>query len=101
MNAADQPIDRRALREAIRQQLAALPWLTRGSGLRLDSEHDLTTAAGVLRKAIAPQLAQQQEDRATITRVRRVLRHHQDADSIPRRQLEAAIYGDEDYLNAH
>lgn len=99
MTAPDQPIDMRSLREAIKRQLAALPWMTRGKGLRLDNEHDLTTAAGVLRKAIAPQLAQQQEDRATIIRVRHVLRQHQGADSIPRRQLEAAIYGDEDFLH--
>lgn len=100
MSAADQPIDMRSLRDAIKRQLAALPWMTRGHGLRLDNEHDLTTAAGVLRKAIAPQLAQQKEDRATILRVRHLLRQYQGLDAIPLRKLEAAIYGDEDYLNA-
>lgn len=75
--------------------------MTRGQGLRLDSERDLATAAGVLRKAIAPQLAQQQEDRATIIRVRHLLSQYQGLDAIPCRQLAAALYGDEDYLNAH
>ena len=51
--------------------------------------------AGVLRKAFAPQLDAARHDAETLDRVRKLVRRHRHDDVIPKRELEAALYGDE------
>lgn len=93
------PLNHRALRDALEAQLRALSWYTR-SQMRLDHDGDFRVVAGIVRKALAPQLHAHAETLAALERVREVLRQHRGRPAVPLRQLEAALHGDEDYLHA-
>lgn len=90
-------LNNRQLRDAIEAQLKALAWDERSYFI---NDRDYTVVAGVIRKALAPQLAEYAETQATLERVRAVVGQHRYAQTIPRWQIEAALHGDEEYLNA-
>jgi hypothetical protein len=66
------------------------------SELRIRNEHQRRTVAGILRKAFAPQLDQLRTQDETLDRIRKLVRRHRHDDTIPKRELEAALYGDEE-----
>lgn len=66
-----------------------------GCTFSIYNEHSRHVLAGVLRKAFAPQLAIAHADAETLDRVRKLVRKHRYDDMIPKRALEAALYGEE------
>lgn len=60
-----------------------------------NNEHSRRVLAGALRKAFAPQLDAARHDAEMLDRVRKLVRRHRHDDVIPKRELEAALYGDE------
>lgn len=60
-----------------------------------NTDHARRVLAGALRKAFGPQLAQMREQDETLDRVRKLVRRHRHDETIPKRELEAALYGDE------
>lgn len=88
------PTTNRAARDRIEAVLAELPWFDRTS-LGIDSQHDRRTAAGVLRKAFAPELARMRDVEDTLNRVRRVARQYPEDGAVPVRRILDALYGEE------
>jgi hypothetical protein len=64
--------------------------------LRIRNEHQRRVVAGIIRKAFAPQLEAARHDAETLDRVRKLVRRHRHDETIPKRALEAALYGDEE-----
>lgn len=83
-----------SMRDRIEAALADLNWLELAS-LEATTSADRHILAGTLRKAFAPQLATMREQAATIERVRAVVRRHRHDETIPKREIEAALYGDD------
>lgn len=84
----------RGQRDRIEAALLELTW-TEQQYVHTSSEHARRTSAGILRKAFAPQLAQLREQDETLDRIRKLIRRHRHDDVIPKRELEAVLYGDE------
>ena len=85
----------RGMRDRIEAALLELsPW--DNAELRIRNEHQRRVVAGVLRKAFAPQLDAARHDAETLDRIRKLVRRHRHDDTIPKRELEAALYGDEE-----
>lgn len=82
------------VRDRIQAALGDLKWAD-SAALRLDSDYQRRILAGALRRAFGPQLAIMDEQAATIGRVRALVRRHRHDGTIPLRELEAALYGDE------
>lgn len=88
------PSSNRAARDRIEAVLADLSWVGRTS-LGIDNRHDQRVAAGVLRKAFAPELARMHDVEDTLNRVRKVARQYPDDGAMPVRRILAALYGEE------
>ena len=84
----------RGVRDRIEAALLDLDHLDHAR-YRLWNESDRRTLAGLLRRAFAPQLAIARTDAETLDRVRKLVRRHRFDEQIPRRELEAALYGEE------
>ncbi|MFI5880834.1 hypothetical protein [Streptomyces sp. NPDC051554] len=88
----------RAVRDRIEATLAGLPWFERGvvvDGLTPGGVSGRRCAAGVLRKAFAPELARMRDVEDTLARVRKVARQYPEDGDIPVRRILAALYGEE------
>lgn len=92
------PTSNRAVRDRIEAVIAGLPWH------ELDAVVDVLTpggasgrrcAAGVLRKAFAPELARMRDVEETLDRVRKVARQYPEGGAIPVRRVLDALYGEE------
>ena len=84
----------RAIRDRIEAALIDLPWIEK-QALDLSGAQSYRVAAGMLRKAFAPELARMRDAEDTLDRVRRVVRQYPEDGEIPVRRILAALYGEE------
>jgi hypothetical protein len=92
------PTSNRAVRDRIEAAVRSLPWYERGvvvDGLTPGGANGRRCAAGVLRKAFAPELARMHDVEETLARVRKVARQYPEDGAIPVRQILDALYGEE------
>src|SRR5436190_17618406 len=92
------PGSNRAVRDRIEAAIRDLPWYERGvvvDGLTPGGADGRRCAAGVLRKAFAPELARMREVEDTLARVRKVARQYPEDGAIPVRRILDALYGEE------
>jgi hypothetical protein len=92
------PTSNRAVRDRIEAAVRDLPWYERGmvvDGLTPGGADARRCAAGVLRKAFAPELAHMRDVEDTLTRVRKVARQYPEDGAVPVRRILDALYGEE------
>lgn len=92
------PTSNRAVRDRIEAAIGDLPWYERDAvvdGLTPGGADARRCAAGVLRKAFAPELARMCEVEDTLARVRKVARQYPDGGAVPVRRILDALYGEE------
>lgn len=92
------PGSNRAVRDRIEAALRGLPWYRLDAvvgGLTPGGVDGRRCAAGVLRKAFAPELARMREVEETLDRVRKVARQYPEDGAVPVRRILAALYGEE------
>ena len=88
------PTSNRAIRDRIEAALVDLPWVEK-QALDISGAQSYRVAAGMLRKAFAPELARMRDVEETLDRVRRVARQYREDEAIPVRRVLAALYGEE------
>lgn len=92
------PGSNRAVRDRIEAAIGDLSWYERGTvvdGLTPGGVDGRRCAAGVLRKAFAPELARMRDVEDTLNRVRRVVRQYPEGGTVPVRRILDALYGEE------
>ncbi|MFL5911252.1 MAG: hypothetical protein ACJ768_11850 [Gaiellaceae bacterium] len=90
------PSSNRAARDRIQAAINDLAWPDRQAVVGTSGgEHARRVAAGILRKAFAPELARMRDTEATLARARRLVRQYPEDEAVPVRRLLAALYGEE------
>ena len=79
------PTSNRAIRDRVEAVIADLNWHQRYA-IDADGDYGRRVAAGVLRKAFAPELARMRDVEATLDRVRKVARQYPEDGAIPVRR---------------